>query len=50
MATGAMTSEVEGLIREAIELHLAGMRQDGETIPLLSSQVWIGRYSLNSDM
>ncbi|QEO27843.1 type II toxin-antitoxin system HicB family antitoxin [Xanthomonas translucens] len=28
-ATGATTAEVEGLIREAIELHLAGMREGG---------------------
>lgn len=39
VATGATTAEVEGLIREAIELHLAGMREDGEVIPLPSSQV-----------
>ncbi|MGL0787956.1 type II toxin-antitoxin system HicB family antitoxin [Xanthomonas translucens] len=39
VATGETTAEVEGLIREAIELHLAGMREDGEVIPLPSSQV-----------
>ncbi|MCC4594042.1 type II toxin-antitoxin system HicB family antitoxin [Xanthomonas campestris pv. phormiicola] len=39
VATGATTAEVEDLIREAIELHLAGMREDGEVIPLPSSQV-----------
>ncbi|CTP90322.1 hypothetical protein A6R71_13130 [Xanthomonas translucens pv. arrhenatheri] len=39
VVTGAATAEVEGLIRGAIELHLAGMREDGEVIPLPSSQV-----------
>jgi len=39
VATGATTAEVEGLIRKAIELHLAGMRKDGEVIPLPSSQI-----------
>lgn len=39
VATGATTAEVEELIREAIELHLAGMREDGEVIPLPSGQV-----------
>ncbi|WP_058361645.1 type II toxin-antitoxin system HicB family antitoxin [Xanthomonas translucens] len=28
VATGATTVEVEGLIHDAIELHLAGMRED----------------------
>jgi predicted RNase H-like HicB family nuclease len=39
VATGATAAHVEGLIREAIELHLARMREDGEVIPLPSSQV-----------
>ena len=33
VATGRTRKEVEGRIREAIELHLDGMREDGE-IPL----------------
>jgi len=31
------TQEVERLIREAIALHLRGMREDGEPIPKPSS-------------
>jgi predicted RNase H-like HicB family nuclease len=39
VVTGATTAEVERLTREAIELHLAGMREGGEVIPLPPSQV-----------
>lgn len=39
VATGATEAEVKSLIRDAIELHLAGMREDGDAIPLPSSQV-----------
>ena len=39
IATGATVEEVERNIRSAIELHLAGMREDGEPIPAPSSQV-----------
>ena len=39
VATGATVEETEELIREAIELHLAGMREDGAPIPPPSSQV-----------
>lgn len=39
VATGATVEEVEQLIREAIEFHMEGMRQDGEAIPLPSSRV-----------
>ncbi len=39
VATGATLEEVERQIREAIEFHLDGMRQDGEAIPLPSSRV-----------
>jgi predicted RNase H-like HicB family nuclease len=38
-ATGATTEETERLIREAIELHLIGLREDGLPIPQPSSQV-----------
>lgn len=38
-ATGQTIAEVEDRIREAIEMHLAGMREDGDPIPLPSSQV-----------
>jgi predicted RNase H-like HicB family nuclease len=33
VAVGATREEVERLIGEAIELHLRGMREDGEPIP-----------------
>jgi predicted RNase H-like HicB family nuclease len=33
IATGRTRPEVERNIREAIELHLESMREDGETIP-----------------
>lgn len=39
VATGGTVEEVERLIREAIEFHMEGMRQDGEAIPLPSSRV-----------
>ncbi len=39
VATGSTVEETEAAIREAIELHLEGMRQDGTPIPLPSSRV-----------
>ncbi len=33
VAVGGSMDEVQALIREAIELHLAGMREDGTPIP-----------------
>jgi predicted RNase H-like HicB family nuclease len=39
VATGATVEETERLIREAIELHLEGMREDGTPIPPPSSRV-----------
>lgn len=39
VATGSTVKETEQLIREAIELHLAGLREDGLPIPQASSQV-----------
>jgi predicted RNase H-like HicB family nuclease len=39
VATGTTVPDVEESIREAIELHLSGMRQDGTPIPPPSSQV-----------
>ena len=39
VATGATVEETEKSIREAIELHLSGMREDGLEIPSPSSQV-----------
>lgn len=39
IATGATVRDVERNIRGAIEMHLAGMREDGEPIPEPSSQV-----------
>jgi predicted RNase H-like HicB family nuclease len=39
IATGATIEEVEAAIREAIEFHLEGLRDDGAAIPQPSSQV-----------
>ena len=39
VATGATVEETEKLIREAIKLHLTGLREDGLPIPQPSSQV-----------
>ena len=39
VATGATVEEVETAIREAIEFHLDGLRQDGSPIPPASSTV-----------
>jgi len=39
VATGATPSEAEAQIREAIEFHVAGLREDGLPIPEPSSQV-----------
>ena len=39
IATGSNVAETEQSIREAIELHLSGLREDGVPIPPPSSQV-----------
>ena len=39
IATGATVPEVEEAIREAIEMHLEGMAEDGLPIPEPSSRV-----------
>lgn len=39
VATGPTAAETQSSIREAIEFHLEGMRQDGTPIPLPSSRV-----------
>jgi predicted RNase H-like HicB family nuclease len=39
VASGATVEEVETLIREAIEFHLEGMREDGIAIPPAASRV-----------
>ena len=39
VATGASIQQVEAEIREAIEFNIDGLREDGNVIPLLSSQV-----------
>ena len=39
IATGNTEAEVECLIREAIEFHVAGLREDGLTVPSPSSKV-----------
>ncbi len=39
VATGATVKEAESQIREAIEFHLEGMREDGVAIPSPESRV-----------
>ena len=39
VATGATVEEVESQMREAIEFHLNGMREDGTPIPTPESRV-----------
>ena len=39
VATGASRADVERTMREAIEFHLDGMREDGIPIPMPSSRV-----------
>ena len=39
VATGATIAEIELQIREAIEFHLDGMREDGTPIPIPASRV-----------
>lgn len=39
VATGATTEDAEKEIREAIEFHIEGMKEDGEAIPAPSSSV-----------
>lgn len=39
VATGVTLAEVEAQIREAIEFHLEGMREDGTPIPVPASRV-----------
>ena len=39
IATGANIQQVEAEIRDAIVFHIDGLREDGSSIPLPSSQV-----------
>lgn len=39
VATGTTVAEAEAQIREAIEFHIEGLREDGLSIPPPSSQV-----------
>jgi predicted RNase H-like HicB family nuclease len=39
VATGATVAEAEELLREAIALHVAGLREDGLPVPAPSSVV-----------
>ena len=39
IATGSTLAEVETNIREAIEFHIDGLKEDGEQVPSPSSQV-----------
>ena len=37
--TGVTVKETEAVLREAIEFHIAGLREDGSPLPLRSSSV-----------
>ena len=39
ISTGATVQEVEDRIREAIQFHLEGLREDGRPVPVPSSRV-----------
>ena len=39
VATGATVEETEAQMREAIEFHIAGLREDGLPVPPLSNRV-----------
>ena len=39
VATGATSEETESTLREVIEFHVAGLREDGTPIPPASSRV-----------
>lgn len=39
VSTGDTIEEVEGQIREAIQFHIDGLREDGEVVPPPSSRV-----------
>jgi predicted RNase H-like HicB family nuclease len=39
VATGSTIAETEQAIREAIECHIEGLREDGASIPLPTSRV-----------
>ncbi len=39
VSTGSSVQEVEERIREAIQFHLEGLREDGQPVPLPSSRV-----------
>jgi predicted RNase H-like HicB family nuclease len=39
VATGATVKQTERRLREAIELHVAGLREDGRPVPKPSSRV-----------
>lgn len=39
VATGDTVAEVEANMRGAIEMHIAGLREDGEAVPAPSSAV-----------
>lgn len=39
VATGATVQEAESQIREAIEFHIAGLREDGIAVPQPASRV-----------
>jgi predicted RNase H-like HicB family nuclease len=39
VATGATVQETESQIREAIEFHIAGLREDGVPVPQPASRV-----------
>ena len=47
VAVGETEAEVRDLIREAIEFHLEGMREDGERVPSPSAHVEYVEVAVN---
>lgn len=49
VSTGRTLEETENNVREAIALHLRGMREDGDRVPALSHVVSLGEGQPGSD-
>ena len=45
VAVAETMDEVRGLIAEAIQFHIEGLREDGVVVPLPSSTATVGRFS-----
>ena len=50
ITTGATREETERLMIEAIEFHIAGMREDGESIPEPTTLAAMVTVSANADL